>query len=101
MNIEQVFITVVGKDLQDVQKIYGQKNGEEYETKLSLYNNNFGGFIDFTTELSYSKQDKDKLTFKFAIKLDNWLKIDTTLSDDGARNHRIGIDKIVDLKIQE
>ena len=74
------------------------KNGEEYETKLSLYNNNFGGFIDFTTELSYSKQDKDKLTFKFAIKLDNWLKIDTTLSDDGARNHRIGIDKIVDLK---
>lgn len=74
------------------------ENGEEYETKLSLYNNNFGGFIDFTTELSYSKHDKDKLTFKFAVKLDNWLKIDTTLSDNGERNHRIGIDKIVDLK---
>ncbi len=74
------------------------KNGDEYESKISLYNNNLGGFIDFSTELAYSKQDKEKVSFKFAVKLDNWLKIDTNLSDDGAQNYRIGIDKIIDLK---
>lgn len=74
------------------------KNGDEYESKISLYNNNLGGFIDFSTELGYSKQDKEKVSFKFAVKLDNWLKIDTNLSDDGAQNYRIGIDKIIDLK---
>ena len=26
------------------------------------------------------------------------MKIDNTLSDDGARNHRVGIDKVIDLK---
>lgn len=74
------------------------KNGDEYESRISLYNNNFGGFLDFTTELAYSKQDKERVSFKFSIKLDNWLKLDTNLSDDGVRNHRIGIDKIIDLK---
>lgn len=74
------------------------KNGEEYESKISLYNNNLGGFVDFTTELAYSKQDKEKISFKFSIKLDNWLKVDTDLSDDGSQNYRLGIDKVIDLK---
>ncbi|MGL5277737.1 MAG: hypothetical protein ACRC8M_01470 [Cetobacterium sp.] len=74
------------------------KNGDEYESRISLYNNNFGGFLDFTTELAYSKKDKEKVSFKFSMKLDNWLKIDTNLSDDGSRNHRIGVDKVIDLK---
>ena len=74
------------------------KNGDDFESRISLYNNNFGGFLDFTTELAYSNQDKERVTFKFSMKLDNWLKIDNTLSDDGVRNHRIGIDKVVDLK---
>lgn len=74
------------------------KNGDEYESKVSLYNNNFRGFVDFSTELAYSKQDKEKVSFKFSVKLDNWLKFDTGFSDDGSQNHRIGIDKIVDLK---
>ena len=74
------------------------KNGNEYESRITLYNNNLGGFIDFSTELAYSKKDKERLTFKFSVKLDNWLKIDTNFSDDGAQNHRIGIDKIIDLK---
>lgn len=74
------------------------KNGEEYESKITLYNNNLGGFVDFSTELAYSKRDKEKVSFKFSVKLDNWLKIDTNLSNNGARNHRIGIDKVIDLK---
>ncbi|MGL5202043.1 hypothetical protein [Cetobacterium sp.] len=74
------------------------KNGDEYESRISLYNNSFGGFVDFSTELAYSKQDKERVSFKFSVKIDNWLKLDTGLSDDGAQNHRIGIDKIVDLK---
>lgn len=74
------------------------KNGDEYETKLSLYNNNFGGFFDFTTELSYSKTDKEKVSFKFGVKIDDWLQIDTNISDNGSQNYRVGIDKVIDLE---
>lgn len=74
------------------------ENGKEYESRISLYNNNIGGFIDFSTELAYSKKEKERVSFKFSMKLDNWLKFDTNLSDDGAQSHRIGVDKIVDLK---
>lgn len=74
------------------------KDGKEYETKLSIYNNNYKGFIDFSTELAYSNKDKERVTFSISVKLDDWLKIDNTLTDDGARNHRIGIDRVVDLK---
>lgn len=74
------------------------KDGEEYETKLNIYNNNYKGFLDFSTELAYSNKDKERVTFSITVKLDDWLKLDTTLSDDGARSHRIGIDKVVDLK---
>ena len=74
------------------------KDGKEYETKLSIYNNNYKGFIDFSTELAYSNKDKERVTFSISVKLDDWLTIDNTLSDDGARNHRIGIDRVIDLK---
>ncbi|MGL4935573.1 MAG: hypothetical protein ACRC51_08850 [Cetobacterium sp.] len=73
-------------------------NGEEYETRLSLYNNNFKGMFDFSTELAYSNADREMVTFKLSMKLDDWLKFDNTLSSDGARNHRVGIDKVIDLK---
>lgn len=94
----------VGAYYSGWQKLTGRientwrKNGDEYETRVSLYNNNFGGFLDFTTELAYSKQEKEKISFKFAVKLDNWLRIDTNLKNDGTRNHRVGIDRIFDLK---
>lgn len=74
------------------------KDGKEYETKLAIYNNNYKGFIDFSSEVSYSNKDKEKVTFSISVKVDDWLKIDNTLSDDGARNHRVGIDKVIDLK---
>lgn len=74
------------------------KNGEEYETKLILYNNNYKGFLDFSSELSYSNKNKEKLTFSISVKLDDWLTIDNSFNDTGARNHRIGIDRVIDLK---
>lgn len=74
------------------------KNGKEYETKLTLYNNSYKGFLDFSSELSYSNKNKEKLTFTISIKLDDWLTIDNSFNDTGARNHRIGIDKVIDLK---
>lgn len=74
------------------------KNGKYYETRVNLYNNNFGGFIDFSTELAYSKENKEYISFKFSLKLDDWLKFDTNLNSDGTQMHRIGIDRIIDLK---
>ena len=72
--------------------------GDDYESKLTMFNNNFGGYLDFTTELVYSKKDKEKVSFKFALKLDDWLKLDTAFDNSGTQHHRIGIDKVIDLK---
>ncbi len=73
-------------------------HGKEYEATLELYNNNYKGFLDFSTEVTYSNIDKDKFTFNVSLKLDDWLTIDNDFSDDGARSHRVGIDKVIDLK---
>lgn len=74
------------------------ENGDVYETKLGVYNNNYNGVFDFSTELAYSNKDKERVTFKVSMKLDNWLTFDNNFTSRGARNHRIGIDKIIDLK---
>ncbi|MGL5936121.1 MAG: hypothetical protein ACRCZI_10940, partial [Cetobacterium sp.] len=74
------------------------ENGKEYETKLSLYNNNYRGKFDYSTEIAYSNKDREKVTFKLSMKIDDWFKFDNNLSSDGARSHRIGIDKVIDLK---
>lgn len=73
-------------------------DGKDYETKLTIYNNNYKGYIDFSTELAYSNKDKERVTFSLSIKLDDWLTLDNEFSDDGARNHRIGIDKVIDMR---
>lgn len=74
------------------------KDGKEYESKLIIYNNNYKGFLDFSTELSYSNKEKERMTVSVAMKFDDWLTLDNTFGDKGKRNHRIGIDKIIDLK---
>ena len=72
--------------------------GKEHEVTLSIYNNNYQGFLDFSTEVTYSNIDKERVSFNVSLKLDDWLTIDNEFSDDGARSHRIGIDKVIDLK---
>lgn len=74
------------------------ENGRDYEVKATLYNNNLAGFLDFSSEISYSKVEKEKFTFNFSMKLDNWFKFDTSVSDSGEQTHKFGIDRIVDLK---
>lgn len=74
------------------------KSGKNYETTLSLYNNNFGGLFDFSTELKYSKEDKESLTFKMSFDIDNWFTFDSMADKNGRREVSVGIDKVIDLK---
>ena len=74
------------------------KSGREYETIFSVYNNNFGGFLDYSLEFGYSEQYKDKATFKVSMKLADWLDVDANFDKDGTQEYKFGIDKIVDLK---
>lgn len=73
-------------------------SGKDFETALSLYNNNFRGLFDFTAELRYSKLQKETVTFKLSLDIDNWLTFDSAVDKDGQQEFRVGIDKIVDLK---
>lgn len=74
------------------------KSGKEYETLLSLYNNSYRGFLDYTFETGYSEKYKDKATFKMTIKLDDWFEIGSNFDKTGRQENKIGIDKIIDLK---
>lgn len=74
------------------------KSGREYETLLSLYNNSYKGFLDYTFEMGYSERYKDKATFKMTVKLDDWLEIGSNFDKMGSQENKIGIDKIIDLK---
>lgn len=73
-------------------------NGEDYEMIWSLYNNNFKGFLDFSTELKYSKTDKESIGFKFSVSLDSWFTFDADADKEGNRNISLGVDRIIDLR---
>lgn len=73
-------------------------SGKDFETALSLYNNNFRGLFDFTAELRYSKLQKETITFKLSLDIDNWFTFDSAIDKDGQQEFRIGVDKIIDLK---
>ncbi|MGL6063481.1 MAG: hypothetical protein ACRC0S_00080 [Fusobacteriaceae bacterium] len=70
----------------------------DYETTLSVYNNNFLGLFDYTADLGYSQENKDKFTFSFTMNYDNWLSIKSNFDKEGAQAHSIGLDRIIDLK---
>lgn len=74
------------------------KSGKEYETLLSIYNNNYKGFLDYSFELGYSEQYKDKATFKMTVKLEDWLEIGSNFNKTGRQEYKVGIDRIVDLR---
>ncbi|MGL5725168.1 hypothetical protein [Cetobacterium sp.] len=69
-----------------------------YETILSLYNNNYLGLLDYSFDIGYSQEYKDKFTFSFTLSYDNWLKIASSFDKDGSRTHTVGLDRIIDLK---
>lgn len=73
-------------------------SGKDYETILSIYNNNYRGFLDYSLEFGYSEQYKDKATFKISMKLADWLDMDASFDKTGSQEYKFGIDKIVDLK---
>lgn len=73
-------------------------NGDDYEVALNLYNNNFKGFIDFSTEFRYSNTDKESFGIQFSMIIDDLITIDASGDKDGQRDLRLGIDKTIDLK---
>lgn len=73
-------------------------SGKEYETKLSLYNNNYRGKFDFSLEGSYSSKRKEMFTFRVSMKLADFLSFDTNYQSDGKVGMSVGIDKIIDLR---
>ena len=73
-------------------------NGKDYEVTMNLYNNNYKGFIDFSTDVSYSNVDKAKIGITFSMKVDDWLQFDSSADREGNRQMSIGVDRIIDLK---
>lgn len=73
-------------------------SGRNYESILTLYNNNFKGLFDVSTELKYEKEKKDMISLRVTMKLDDLFTIGSSLASNGERNYKIGVDKVVDLK---
>lgn len=73
-------------------------DGKDFETILSIYNNNFKGFLDYSFEVGYSEEYKEKATFRFSMRIADWFNIDSDFDKKGNRTHKVGVDKIIDLK---
>lgn len=73
-------------------------SGKNYESILTLYNNNFKGLFDVSTELKYEKEKKDMISLRVTMKLDDLFTIGSSLASNGERNYKVGIDKVIDLK---
>lgn len=72
-------------------------NGDDYEVALSLFNTG-NNTIDYSLEARYSEREKDRLTFRFTIRLDNWFRYEGNIDKLGNQSHTVGIDRIIDLK---
>jgi hypothetical protein len=77
-------------------KWIGKKS--EYETKLNMYNSDIFGMLDYNFGISYSKREKEKLTFGITLKYNNFLEMASKLGDMGTRELSLGVDTIFDLR---
>lgn len=72
--------------------------GKNYETVLSLYNNNFADIFDFSTELKYTDKDEKLITFKFGVDISDWVDIGFNADNKGNRRVDASIDRVFDLR---
>lgn len=68
------------------------------KSKIALYNIRGNTGVNYSIEFSYDKKEREKLTFKFNIELDNLFKIDVNTKDNGNYNISLGFNRIMDLK---
>lgn len=69
-----------------------------YETELELYSNDFFGMLDYSFNVKYSEQLKERVGFTFTLNYDNFLKITGRAGEKGSRGLRVGVDRVIDLK---
>lgn len=74
-----------------------KNDGKNYEVALSLFSNG-NRLFDYNVEARYSQDEKDRFTFRFSTNYNNWLDVESFIDKRGNQNHRVGVDKIVDLR---
>ncbi|MGL4671312.1 carboxypeptidase-like regulatory domain-containing protein [Cetobacterium sp.] len=74
------------------------ERGGDFESTISLFNRARQNGLDYSFEISYNEQDKEKFTFRVNIDYDNWFKFDMNSKDSGDYDISIGLDRVVDLK---
>ncbi|MGL5191912.1 MAG: hypothetical protein ACRC7S_19925 [Cetobacterium sp.] len=74
------------------------EKGNDLESTLSIFNRARQNGIDYSFEISYNEQDKEKFTFRVNIDYDNWFKFDMNSKDNGDYDISVGLDRVVDLK---
>ena len=72
-------------------------DGKDYEVAFFFFNNG-NNSIDYSFEARYSEEDKESVTFRFTMDLDNWFNIESIVDKKGNQEYKFGIDRIVDLK---
>lgn len=72
-------------------------DGKDYEVGLTLFSNTNKTF-DYTFEARYSEKTKEAFTFRFNMKLNDWFTYEGNFDKLGNQKHKVGVDKIFDLK---
>ena len=71
--------------------------GKDYEVGLTMFSSSNRVF-DYTFEARYSEKTKEYLTFRVSLKYENLFSYDGETDKKGNQKHKIGIDRITDLK---
>lgn len=71
--------------------------GKDYEIGLTIFSSS-NRILDYTFEARYSEKTKDYLTFRASLKYENLFNYEGETDKKGNQKHKIGIDRITDLK---
>ncbi|MGL5544962.1 MAG: hypothetical protein ACRDB6_07620 [Cetobacterium sp.] len=74
------------------------EKGDDFESTISIFNRARQNGLDYSFEISYSEEDKEKFTFRVNLDYDNWFRFDMNSKDNGDYDISVGLDRVVDLK---
>ncbi|MGL6098345.1 MAG: hypothetical protein ACRC0G_01845 [Fusobacteriaceae bacterium] len=74
------------------------EDGKDLEAVLKISNKNVFSIFDYSFEISYSEQHKEKFSLLFNSDYNNWLTGEIKFDETGSERYSTGINRVVDLK---
>lgn len=74
------------------------ENSGNFESSISIFNRARKNGFNYSFEVGYTEQEREKVTFRFSIEYDNWFNLNFISKDSGDYETALGLDRVMDLK---